>query len=577
MKKSLSLIGILLLAASILAPAYAQTTLPNGIIAFVGLTDGDQANVFVLELATGRIGRLNAQVTPDVDLAWRPGDNVLAFTTSDGGYGLLRSLAGCFATNNICQDTSVFALPGAVVQNIAWTADGNSLYLQTDQGLKQAPVTASSADDLLDLGMECAAGFAAAGDAWACAVADAAGNITVNVHDAADGATRYTLGSYPAITSLAIGGNGRAVVGTLEALGDSGFFATVDGEAQRLASHQIHVYDAAFDPDAAAVGIVGAIADSTGDGTLRDGDIAELLRYDTQTNQLEQIAAFTGATGLAWSPDGAALLVISEDQRFAVYMLAASSTTPVNVPLPQPYTRAVNPVWNTAQVSLPAVPTATLGQLPLPTSTTPPTLTPWATITPRPTLTPFPTFTPWPSATPGSPLGTGCEYARNPQIVAVGDVVAVTSTGAAVRLRAYPNTSGTLLQELATGTRMTVLSGPSCADGYRWWQVQLETGGMTGYLADSYASNYWIERAPTAPTETITFLADRYSITPGECVSIYWLVEGIREVHYQGIGVTGNESRLECPLSTTTYTLRIVRSDYSEVIRTVTVAVSTAY
>ena len=79
------------------------------------------------------------------------------------------------------------------------------------------------------------------------------------------------------------------------------------------------------------------------------------------------------------------------------------------------------------------------------------------------------------------------------------------------------------------------------------------------------------------PAESIYFYADRYSITPGECVTIRWDLEGIKEVYFEGNGVTGHSSTVVCPSATTTYTLRIVRLEGSDLYQQLTIAVTPAY
>jgi hypothetical protein len=82
------------------------------------------------------------------------------------------------------------------------------------------------------------------------------------------------------------------------------------------------------------------------------------------------------------------------------------------------------------------------------------------------------------------------------------------------------------------------------------------------------------EDTPSVPSEFIAFYADRYTIQFGECANLYWDVRGIREVYYEGAGVTGQGSRLECPAVTHTYTLRIVTLGGQSVIRKVTIVVN---
>jgi dipeptidyl aminopeptidase/acylaminoacyl peptidase len=379
-------------------------------------------------------------------------------------------------------------------------------------------------------------------------------------------------------------------VGTLEAAGDSGFYAPASGTPTRFAAYQIHAYDLEFKPDGSQIAIVGATADSTGDGTLRDGDAAELYAYDPATGQLNQIAGFTSATAVTWSPDGNHMFVVIDSQSFRIYAPATGQTTTLSASPALPQVQVSSPAWTTAQTTLPiiALVTATpvialVTATPVPTPTPAATLTPLPTLTPFPTAAPLPTFTPIPSATPGSPIGTGCQYAYGGAVpVAVGDTAEVTQYGAAVRFRTQASLNASMIRELLPGTRLKILSGPYCADGYRWWQAQLEADGRMGYLADSDPNGSWIQKV-TAPVPTLPpamsvyFYADRYTIAPGECATVRWDLEGIKEVYFEGAGVTGHESRAVCPTSTTTYTLRIVKTDDSEFYQQLTIVVSPSY
>jgi uncharacterized protein YraI len=92
----------------------------------------------------------------------------------------------------------------------------------------------------------------------------------------------------------------------------------------------------------------------------------------------------------------------------------------------------------------------------------------------------------------------------------------------------------------------------------------------------------FINPPPTpTPTPTITptravsisFYASNGTINEGECVTIGWDVEGIREVYYQDAGVTGHSSLQECPTTTTTYHLRVVKLDGGVEDRYITITV----
>lgn len=568
--------------------ARAQNPLPAGVVAFVGVDSNDNAALYVLDIASGTVGQIDSPIAASADLAWQPDGESLAFTTADGGYGLLRSLRGCFETDLLCTDI-VEVFPPFIVEELEWSTDGDLLYFLSDTGLHVSAPRARPADTTA-LDTECGAGIAIAGNMphLFCAVLDDDGNTQARIYARSTNqfAESYAIGTFPELTAFDIAADGASVVGTLEAAGDSGFYASADGTSTRLAQYQIHVYDVEFAPDGAqdsgTIAIAGATSDSTGDGTLRDGDPAELFLYDTASSTLSQIPGFTEANAVTWDPSGAHILVITNARDFSLFSTATNLVTPADAQLPASVEQVLHPDWSEAKAALPlAIPTATPAATAttIPAPTLPPTLTPlptvFPTVTPFPTLTPFPTFTPIPSTTPGSPMGTGCEYAYvggGGLPVAIGDTAQVTQYGAAVRLRDAPALTATQLAELSPGTQMEILNGYICSQGYRWWEVRL-ADGRQGYLADSDPNGYWIEAVLAPPSESISFYADLYTINQGDCVTIGWDVEGIKAVYYEGVGVTGHETRQECPAVTTTYELRMVRMDDSEVIKEVTIFV----
>jgi serine/threonine-protein kinase len=199
------------------------------------------------------------------------------------------------------------------------------------------------------------------------------------------------------------------------------------------------------------------------------------------------------------------------------------------------------------------------------------------------------------SDTPSSPVGTGCEFAPTYQPVNIGNTAEVTRDGAGLRLRSSTSTTAELLRELRTGIQMIVVGGPTCADGYRWWQVQLVSDGTTGWIADGTTDELWVQwvtDTPTlpsivtppftitqyppviiSPTPMINFNTSQNTIYSGECVTIWWDVENISQVYYEGEGVTGHEARTACPTTSTTYTLRVIYLNGIEETYTVTVEV----
>ncbi|MCA9874143.1 MAG: transporter substrate-binding domain-containing protein, partial [Anaerolineales bacterium] len=90
---------------------------------------------------------------------------------------------------------------------------------------------------------------------------------------------------------------------------------------------------------------------------------------------------------------------------------------------------------------------------------------------------------------------------------------------------------------------------------------------------------------PTAvPTQTpspdINFTVDRTNIRAGECVTFSWNVNNIQAVffypqgaNWQNYGVPGQGSSVQCPSSTTTYELRVLKRDGTFEIRQITIFV----
>ena len=577
--------------------AQAQTISPGGVVAFAGVDGSGQSVLYVMDLATGSIGRIDSLVGSAPDLAWQPVSDplithqVLAYNTQDGGYGLLRGLRGCFDSDALCTDL-VEVLPPFMISQLEWSPDGTLLYFATDAGVKTSPPRGRAAD-IVNLELTCPHGIATSpgSDDLLCVNQTGSGALqpTDYLPSPAGYAERYAVGQFPAVTAFDLGFDGRSAVGTLEAAGDSGFYTSTAGLPVRFANYQVHVYDLEFSPDGTTVAIVGATADSTGDGSLRDGDTAELFLYDTASGVLSQVPGFTGATALTWSPDGASLLVIvngSNGTKFQIYTLSTRLIATVPAQLPDPMLAISSPAWSPVHPVLTAIPTATpiptltpaASLTPFPTFTASPfpTLTPFPTFTPFPTVAPFPTFTPFPSTTPGSPMGIGCQYVYpgGGPPVAVGDTAEVTPYGAAVRLRTNTALDATMIRELRSGTRMTILSGPYCSQGYRWWEARMETDGRTGYLADSDPSGYWIKTVtPAPPAESISFYADATTVTSGQCTTIHWDVEGIKAVYFQGEGVVGHDVRVMCPAAASTFTLRVIQLDDTEVLRQITILV----
>ena len=89
-------------------------------------------------------------------------------------------------------------------------------------------------------------------------------------------------------------------------------------------------------------------------------------------------------------------------------------------------------------------------------------------------LTPTDAITPTSTVvlTVGTPLAT-----TPPTEIRPGALVVVTGTqGAGLRLRELATTSSAVVVTVREDTVLTVLEGPSEADGYTWWQVRTPDG-----------------------------------------------------------------------------------------------------
>jgi hypothetical protein len=128
------------------------------------------------------------------------------------------------------------------------------------------------------------------------------------------------------------------------------------------------------------------------------------------------------------------------------------------------------------------------------TATPEATAAPEVTATPEATATLEATATPDATATPGSPIGEGCQYAQPLAPVGVGDLADVTPAGVGLSLREAAGLSATLIRKLPAGTQLQILDGPRCADGYRWWSVQVVEDGRTGWVGDSDQDEIWLRR-----------------------------------------------------------------------------------
>jgi hypothetical protein len=86
-----------------------------------------------------------------------------------------------------------------------------------------------------------------------------------------------------------------------------------------------------------------------------------------------------------------------------------------------------------------------------------------------------------------------CGTAPEPRLT-VGEMARVTYTdGTDLNIRNAP--SGDYLMQIAEGTVVNVVSGPSCNSNFFWWQIQFQSEGVTvgGWAAEGDSDDYYLE------------------------------------------------------------------------------------
>lgn len=99
-----------------------------------------------------------------------------------------------------------------------------------------------------------------------------------------------------------------------------------------------------------------------------------------------------------------------------------------------------------------------------------------------------------------------CPGVPVPRLV-IGEQGAVTP-GQANNVRATPAKKGTLVGKLPSGTAFDVLAGPTCADGFNWWQVK--SADLSGWTPEGQGVDYWLRPAILLTTEGNLTKVDYY-------------------------------------------------------------------
>ncbi|NDJ77983.1 MAG: FecR domain-containing protein [Chloroflexi bacterium] len=169
----------------------------------------------------------------------------------------------------------------------------------------------------------------------------------------------------------------------------------------------------------------------------------------------------------------------------------------------------------------------------------------------------------------------------------------VQTSSATVAVRVGPGYNRGVRDYLPPNQAFPVLGEGTGSDGSLWWQIDIPAyeqawvdqaevvaSGNCDLVGDVAAPPI-VAPPPPGPGPSddddsgdddggledyyVSFVADRYRIVEGECVTVSWDVRGIREVYYMGEGVVGQGARVECPYDTAVYRLLVVRVDGAQV------------
>lgn len=187
--------------------------------------------------------------------------------------------------------------------------------------------------------------------------------------------------------------------------------------------------------------------------------------------------------------NGALRLLMALSLLWLLPALACGSFAPRPTPTPTP---------NTSDTFFTPTDTATTGE-------------PEAAIQPIPQATPVPLIA---TDTPVTePTATFTATPVPGTVLQVGQPARVTAA-AGLNMRTEPRSGTTLILQLATGQRVTVVDGPVSADNFTWWRVD-DGQGNVGWVAERDAETQWLspQLGEAQPVNRAPRVNDRVSVT----------------------------------------------------------------
>ncbi len=179
-----------------------------------------------------------------------------------------------------------------------------------------------------------------------------------------------------------------------------------------------------------------------------------------------------------------------------------------------------------------------------------------------------------------------------------GSPTAIVTAPDGVNIRSGPGTEYDVIGIMPYNTQAPIIG--RSADG-QWWVLNIPAApNSQGWVAAAYVRAENADNAPVilppgapapeptatpvlpveTPVVTILFDADSKGINEGDCTTLRWKVENVREVYVYPVGEpwqdypqAGEGSEEVCPTETTTYEMRVVLQDNTVQLSQITVEV----
>lgn len=118
----------------------------------------------------------------------------------------------------------------------------------------------------------------------------------------------------------------------------------------------------------------------------------------------------------------------------------------------------------------------------------------------------------------GAPRGIAvqaqdCGTAPTPQLAPGYGATVLFTDGRPINVRQAPSRDGARVGQLAEGSAVQVLEGPTCTDGINWWRIEAEA--VSGWIAEGLDGEYFV--APTGIERVIDLSTASPGIEDGDC------------------------------------------------------------